>query len=58
MIGIRGGWRRGSTFDTTSQYSSLILYSMPEGWLGMLLLLVFSGLAALVPRRRLHDAEG
>ena len=43
MIGIRGGWRRGSRFDTNSQYGSLILYSMPEGWLGMLLLLVFSG---------------
>jgi len=43
MIGIRGGWKRGSHFDTTSQYSSLILYSMPEGWLGMLLLLLFSG---------------
>ncbi len=43
MIGIRGGWRRGSRFDTNSQYSSLILYSMPEGWLGMLLLLLFSG---------------
>jgi peptide/nickel transport system permease protein len=43
LIGIRGGWRRGSRFDTTSQYSSLVLYAMPEGWLGMLLLLVFSG---------------
>src|SRR3990172_7645371 len=43
VIGIRGGWRRGGRFDTTSQYGSLILYSMPEGWLGMLLLLVFSG---------------
>jgi len=43
LIGIRGGWRRGSRFDTTSQYSSLILYSMPEAWLGMLLLLLFSG---------------
>jgi peptide/nickel transport system permease protein len=43
VIGIRGGWRRGSRFDTTSQYSSLVLYAMPEGWLGMLLLLVFSG---------------
>jgi len=43
MIGIRGGWKRGSRFDTNSQYGSLILYSMPEGWLGMLLLLVFSG---------------
>jgi peptide/nickel transport system permease protein len=43
LIGIRGGWNRGSRFDTSSQYSSLILYSMPEGWLGMLLLLLFSG---------------
>ena len=43
LIGIRGGWRRGSRFDTNSQYASLILYSMPEGWLGMLLLLLFSG---------------
>jgi peptide/nickel transport system permease protein len=43
MIGIRGGWSRGSRFDTRSQYGSLILYSMPEGWLGMLLLLLFSG---------------
>jgi len=43
LIGIRGGWRRGSRFDTTSQYSSLVLYAMPEGWLGTLLLLIFSG---------------
>jgi peptide/nickel transport system permease protein len=43
LIGVRGGWRRGSRFDTTSQFSSLILYAMPEGWLGMLLLLLFSG---------------
>jgi peptide/nickel transport system permease protein len=43
VIGIRGGWRRGSRFDTTSQFGSLILYAMPEAWLGMLLLLLFSG---------------
>jgi peptide/nickel transport system permease protein len=43
LIGIRGGWRRGSRFDTSSQYTSLVLYAMPEGWLGMLLLLIFSG---------------
>jgi peptide/nickel transport system permease protein len=49
VIGIRGGWRRGSTFDTTSQYGSLILYAMPEGWLGMLLLLLFSGLLHWFP---------
>ncbi|MBM3689807.1 MAG: ABC transporter permease [Actinobacteria bacterium] len=43
LIGIRGGWRRGSTFDSSSLYSSLVLYSTPEGWLGMLLLLLFAG---------------
>jgi peptide/nickel transport system permease protein len=41
-MGIRSGWRRGSTFDRFSMFFSLILYSMPEFWLGMLLLLLFS----------------
>jgi peptide/nickel transport system permease protein len=41
-MGIRSGWRRGSTFDRFSMFFSLILYSMPEFWLGMILLLLFS----------------
>jgi peptide/nickel transport system permease protein len=41
-MGIRSGWRRGSKFDRGSMFFSLILYSMPEFWLGMLLLLLFS----------------
>ena len=41
-MGIRSGWRRGSGFDRASMFSSLVLYSMPEFWLGMLLLLLFS----------------
>jgi peptide/nickel transport system permease protein len=41
-MGIRSGWRRGSLFDRTSMVGSLVLYSMPEFWLGMLLLLLFS----------------
>src|SRR4029079_2963984 len=49
VIGIRGGWRGGSRFDTTSQYGSLVLYAMPEGWLGMLLLLLFSGMLHWFP---------
>lgn len=48
-IGIRGGWRRGSMFDTTTLYGSLALYSIPEGWLGMLLLLALSGVLGLFP---------
>ena len=43
LIGIKGAWQRGSAFDNTSLFGSLIFYSMPEGWLGMLLILVFVG---------------
>jgi peptide/nickel transport system permease protein len=49
LIGIKGGWSRGSRFDTSSQSGSLVLYAMPEGWLGMLLLLLFSGLLGWFP---------
>ena len=48
-MGIKGGWQRGSTFDTSTLYGSLVLYSMPEGWLGMLLLLLFSGVLGWFP---------
>ena len=37
-IGIRGGWKRGSTFDRTCTGITLTLYAMPEFWLGMVLL--------------------
>jgi peptide/nickel transport system permease protein len=49
LIGIKGAWKRGSAFDTTSLYGSLALYAMPEGWLGMLLLLLFSGILGWFP---------
>jgi peptide/nickel transport system permease protein len=49
LIGIKGAWRRGSAFDTTSLLGSLTLYSMPEGWLGMILLIVFAGTLGWFP---------
>lgn len=49
LMGIRGAWNRGSAFDTTTLYGSLVLYGMPEGWLGMLLLLFFAGTLHLFP---------
>jgi len=49
FVGTKGGWRRGSAFDTSTLYGSLVLYSMPEGWLGMLLLIVFAGTLGWFP---------
>ncbi len=49
LIGIKGGWFRGSRFDTSSLYGSLVLYSIPEGWLGMLLLILFAGILGWFP---------
>jgi peptide/nickel transport system permease protein len=49
LVGIKGAWRRGSTFDTTSLFGSLVLYAMPEGWLGMILLITFGGLLGWFP---------
>ena len=41
-IGIRSAWNRGSRFDKVSTGSSLTVYAMPEWWLGLMLLAVFS----------------
>ena len=48
-IGIRGGWRPGSRFDLVSQGATLFAYAMPSFWFGIMLLMLFSGLAGLFP---------
>jgi peptide/nickel transport system permease protein len=57
LIGIRGAWRRGSTFDTTSLLGSLTLYSMPEGWLGMILLITFAGTLGWFPAGGIESSD-
>ena len=37
-LGVRSAWHRGSWFDRTSTAGALTLYSMPEWWLGLLLI--------------------
>ncbi len=49
LIGIKGGWKRGSRFDTSTLFGSMALYSIPEGWLGMLLLITLSGILGWFP---------
>lgn len=41
-MGFKGAWRRGSRFDKGQLGFSLVFYSAPEGWLGMLLVLLFA----------------
>jgi peptide/nickel transport system permease protein len=48
-IGIRSAWNRGSRFDKVSTGSSLTVYAMPEWWLGLLLLALFSVGAGPIP---------
>jgi peptide/nickel transport system permease protein len=57
LIGIKGAWKRGSLFDTSSLLGSLTLYSMPEGWLGMILLIVFAGMLGWFPAGGIESTE-
>lgn len=41
-LGVRSAWKRGQRFDKIATTITLILYSMPEFWFGMILLIVFS----------------
>src|SRR5215472_3874644 len=57
-IGIRGGWSRGSKFDRTSTAFVNVLYSMPDFWLGMVLLITLAGKLALFPDGGMHSFAG
>ncbi|MEP9365367.1 ABC transporter permease [Nocardioides sp. CN2-186] len=60
-IGIRAGWDRGSRFDRLSTGASLTLYSMPEWWLGLLLIAAFAvgigPLPGIFPTGGLHSVD-
>jgi peptide/nickel transport system permease protein len=40
LIGMLAAWRRGSRFDMTSSATTLVLYSMPTFWLGLVLMVI------------------
>jgi peptide/nickel transport system permease protein len=42
VIGIYAAWRRGSAFDLGSTGATLVAYSMPEFWFGILVLMAFA----------------
>jgi peptide/nickel transport system permease protein len=58
-LGVRSGWNRGTGFDRSSTGASLTLYSMPEWWLGLLLIAALAvgigPLPGLFPTGGLHS---
>ncbi len=58
-LGIRAGWDRSSKFDRFTTGTSLTLYSMPEWWLGLLLIAAFAvgigPLPGIFPTGGLHS---
>ena len=60
-IGTIGAWNRGGAFDRYSTGSTLTLYSMPEWWLGLLLIAAFGvgfgPLPGLFPTGGLHSTD-
>jgi peptide/nickel transport system permease protein len=57
LIGIKGAWQRGSLFDTSTLFGSLALYATPEGWLGMILIIIFSGWLGWFPAGQYQSPE-
>ena len=56
VIGIRAGWRRRSRFDVGSTTFSMFTYSVPDFWLAMLALGLFSVQLGIFPTGGLEDA--
>ena len=56
LLGIHAAWKRGSATDTASTTFSMFTYSMPDFWLGMVLLRRLRRQPRAVPDRRLRDA--
>ncbi len=56
VFGIYAGWRRRSAFDAGATTFSMFTYSMPDFWLGMLLLALLSVKLKLFPTGGFEDA--
>ncbi|SNS59971.1 peptide/nickel transport system permease protein [Streptosporangium subroseum] len=59
--GTRAAWKHGSRFDRFSTGLSLVLWSVPTFWLGLLLLMVFAAgvgpIPGIFPTRGMEDVD-
>ena len=49
LLGVAAGWYRGSKIDTAALSFSLLFYSMPSFWIGMVFIYLFSILLNIFP---------
>ncbi len=56
VVGTYAGWRRRGAFDTTSTSASMVLYSVPDFFLGMVLLWLFAVRWLVFPTGGFEDA--
>ncbi|MFZ2501887.1 MAG: ABC transporter permease [Nocardioides sp.] len=60
-LGINQAWKRGGRFDKSTTGGALTLYSMPEWWLGLLLIAAFGvgfgPIPGLFPTGGLHSVD-
>jgi peptide/nickel transport system permease protein len=56
-IGARSGWRHGSRLDRTASSVAVSAYSMPEWWLGLILIFAFASSSGLniLPLNGMND---
>jgi peptide/nickel transport system permease protein len=57
-MGIAAAWKRGSATDYLSTGFTMTTYSMPEAWLGMILLSVFAVALGWFPVGGIEDPTG
>jgi peptide/nickel transport system permease protein len=57
LIGIMAAWRRGSKRDYAATTATMTTYSMPDFWLGMLLLTLFAVMLGWFPVGGISDPD-
>jgi len=57
-IGVFSAWRRGKKADVGLTGLSLVLYSVPAFWLGIVLLLIFAIMIPIFPLGRVSSYQG
>ena len=55
-LGIHAAWRRGTATDTAATTFSMVTYSVPDFWLGMVLFAVFAVTLGMFPTGGFADA--